>query len=78
MSLERAKDLGLTPMVKVRAMAVPASIPSVMGIGPVPATHKALQRARPQTERHRSDRNQRSFRGSNARGHKLLGCDPEK
>ena len=45
MSEERAKELGLAPKVKVRAMAVAGVDPSVMGIGPVPATHKALERA---------------------------------
>ncbi|MFO0929028.1 MAG: acetyl-CoA C-acyltransferase FadA [Gemmataceae bacterium] len=45
MSDERARQLGLTPLVKVRAMAVAGVDPSVMGIGPVPATHKALERA---------------------------------
>ena len=45
MSEERARELGLTPKVKVRAMAVAGVDPSVMGIGPVPATHKALERA---------------------------------
>ena len=45
MSEERAKQLGLTPMARIRAMAVAGVDPSVMGIGPVPATLKALQRA---------------------------------
>jgi acetyl-CoA acyltransferase len=45
MSEERAKSLGLTPKVRIRAMAVAGVDPSVMGIGPVPATHKALERA---------------------------------
>ena len=45
MSEERAKALGLTPKVRIRAMAVAGVDPSVMGIGPVPATHKALERA---------------------------------
>ncbi|MCC6417341.1 MAG: acetyl-CoA C-acyltransferase FadA [Gemmataceae bacterium] len=45
MSEDRAKELGLTPRVKIRAMAVAGVDPSVMGIGPVPATHKALERA---------------------------------
>ena len=45
MSEERAKELGLKPKVRVRAMAVAGVDPSVMGIGPVPATHKALERA---------------------------------
>ncbi len=45
MSEERAKELGLKPMARIRAMAVAGVDPSVMGIGPVPATHKALERA---------------------------------
>jgi acetyl-CoA acyltransferase len=45
MSEEKAKELGLKPKVKIRSMAVAGVDPSVMGIGPVPATQKALQRA---------------------------------
>ncbi|MFO0876035.1 MAG: acetyl-CoA C-acyltransferase FadA [Gemmataceae bacterium] len=46
MSEQRAKELGLTPLVRIRSMAVAGVDPSVMGIGPVPATHKALERAK--------------------------------
>ncbi|MBA3483243.1 MAG: acetyl-CoA C-acyltransferase FadA [Pirellulales bacterium] len=45
MSDERAKELGLTPLVKIRATAVAGVDPSVMGTGPVPATKIALKRA---------------------------------
>src|SRR5438046_1214773 len=45
MSEDKAKELGLKPKVRVRAMAVAGVDPSVMGLGPVPATHKALERA---------------------------------
>ena len=45
MSEEKAKFLGLTPLVRIRATAVAGVEPSVMGTGPVPATQKALQRA---------------------------------
>lgn len=44
-SEERAKELGLKPKARIRAMAVAGVDPSVMGIGPVPATQKALQRS---------------------------------
>src|SRR5438105_561725 len=44
-SEERAKELGLKPKARIRSMAVAGVDPSVMGIGPVPAVHKALQRA---------------------------------
>jgi 3-oxoadipyl-CoA thiolase len=36
---------GLKPLAKIRSMAVAGVDPSIMGIGPVPATKKALQRA---------------------------------
>ncbi len=45
MSEEKARELGLKPMAKVRAMAVAGVNPEEMGIGPVPAVHKALKRA---------------------------------
>lgn len=35
---------GLTPLAKIRSVASAAVPPSVMGIGPVPATQKALQK----------------------------------
>jgi acetyl-CoA acyltransferase len=50
MSEERAKALGLQPKVRIRAMAVAGVDPAVMGIGPVPATLKALERARVKLE----------------------------
>lgn len=45
MSADRAKELGLTPRAKIRAMAVAGCDAAIMGFGPVPATKKALQRA---------------------------------
>ena len=45
MSEEKAKELGLKPLVRVRATAVAGVEPCVMGTGPVPAVKKALQRA---------------------------------
>ncbi len=45
MSAERAEALGLKPIAKIRAMAVAGVNPSIMGYGPVPATHKVLERA---------------------------------
>jgi acetyl-CoA acyltransferase len=45
MSAEHAKNLGLQPMAKLRAMAVAGCDAALMGYGPVPASRKALQRA---------------------------------
>jgi acetyl-CoA acetyltransferase family protein len=44
-SADFARAHGLEPMAKVRSMAVAGVPPRVMGIGPVPATAKALERA---------------------------------
>lgn len=45
MSEEKARELGLQPLARIRATAVAGVEPSVMGTGPVPATQRALQRA---------------------------------
>jgi 3-oxoadipyl-CoA thiolase len=41
----RARELGLRPMARVVSTAVAGVDPAVMGVGPVPATRKALERA---------------------------------
>jgi len=45
MSAERARSLGLKPMARVVSAAAGGVEPRIMGMGPVPATRKALQRA---------------------------------
>ena len=45
MSADKAAALGLKPRARIRAMAVAGCDPAIMGYGPVPAVHKALQRA---------------------------------
>jgi len=42
---ERARELGLKPMARIVSTAVAGVDPAVMGVGPVPATRKALARA---------------------------------
>jgi 3-oxoadipyl-CoA thiolase len=42
---ERARSLGLAPMARIVATAVAGVDPAVMGLGPIPATRKALERA---------------------------------
>jgi 3-oxoadipyl-CoA thiolase len=44
-SEEAVKKYGLKPLAKVVSMAVAGVDPAIMGIGPVPATQKALKRA---------------------------------
>jgi len=45
MSEQRAKDLGIEPLAKIRSIATSGCEPSIMGYGPVPATKKALKKA---------------------------------
>ncbi len=45
MSAEKAAALGMKPMARVLSAAVAGVPPRIMGIGPVPAAHKALARA---------------------------------
>jgi acetyl-CoA acyltransferase len=78
MSEERAKELGLTPKVRVRAMAVAGVDPSVMGIGPVPATHKALERAGLRLEDIDLVEINEAFAAQALAVIKLLKLDPEK
>ena len=42
---QRARALGLRPMARVVATAIAGVDPAVMGLGPIPATRKALERA---------------------------------
>jgi acetyl-CoA C-acetyltransferase len=45
MTAKRADQLGLTPLARIASYATVALDPSIMGMGPVPASQKALQRA---------------------------------
>ncbi len=45
MSADKAKELGLKPMVKIVSYASAGVDPKVMGLGPIPATKKALEKA---------------------------------
>jgi acetyl-CoA C-acetyltransferase len=45
MTAKKADQLGLTPLARIRSYATVALDPSIMGMGPVPASQKALQRA---------------------------------
>ena len=45
MSKEKADELGIKPMAKIVSYASGGVDPSVMGLGPIPATRKALEKA---------------------------------
>jgi acetyl-CoA acyltransferase len=78
MSEERAEKLGLKPKARIRSMAVAGVDPSVMGIGPVPATHKALERAKLRIEDIDLIEINEAFAAQTLAVMKLLKLDPEK
>ena len=45
MSKEKADELGLKPLVTIKSYASAGVDPSIMGIGPIPASTKALEKA---------------------------------
>ena len=45
MSKEKADELGIKPMATIKSYASGGVDPSIMGVGPVPATKKALAKA---------------------------------
>ena len=45
MTARKAEQLGLTPLARLASYATVALDPAIMGMGPVPASQKALQRA---------------------------------
>ena len=45
MSMEKAEELNLKPMARILSSAAAGVNPSTMGLGPIPATRKALSRA---------------------------------
>jgi acetyl-CoA acyltransferase len=77
-SEQRARDLGLKPKVRVRATAVAGVDPSVMGIGPVPATHKVLERAGLKLADIDLIEINEAFAAQTLAVIKLLGANPEK
>jgi len=45
MTAERAKSLGLTPLARIKAFATTGLDPAIMGMGPVSASRRALEKA---------------------------------
>jgi acetyl-CoA C-acetyltransferase len=44
MSADKAKELGIQPLARIRAVGRGACHPSIMGMSPVPAVHNLLER----------------------------------
>jgi len=78
MSAEKAKELGIKPLARVVTMAVAGVRPDIMGIGPVPAVTKALQRAKLQLSDIELIELNEAFAAQSLAVIKSLGLDQEK
>ena len=78
MSEEKAQELGLKPIARIRAMAVAGVNPEEMGIGPVPAIQKALQAGRAHARSDRCIELNEAFAVQVLACLKLLGIDEDK
>jgi len=74
----RARDLGLRPMARVVSTAVAGVDPAVMGIGPIPASRKALARAGLAVEDLDLVELNEAFASQSVVCIRELGLDPEK
>jgi acetyl-CoA C-acetyltransferase len=78
MSAKKAKELGLKPLATIRAFGTSGLDPKTMGMGPVPATRKALQRAGWKTEDVNLFELNEAFAAQACAVNKELGIDPSK
>ena len=78
MEEDRARSLGLSPMAHIRASAVAGVEPQRMGIGPVPATRRALERAGVGPEDVELAEVNEAFAAQAIPCLRLLGLDPER
>lgn len=77
-SAERGKELGLEPMARIAGGAVAGVEPHRMGIGPVPATQKALERQNWSIEDIDIVELNEAFAAQSIACMKELGLDPER
>jgi acetyl-CoA C-acetyltransferase len=78
MSLKKAEALGLTPLARIKAYANAGVDPSVMGIGPVPASMRCLERAGWKVSDLDLMEINEAFAAQALAVHKKMGWDPSK
>jgi acetyl-CoA C-acetyltransferase len=78
MSGEKAKELGITPMARIAGYASAGVEPSIMGVGPVPAVRKALEKAGMKLEDIELIEANEAFAAQSLAVAKELGFDMEK
>jgi acetyl-CoA C-acetyltransferase len=78
MSAEKAAELGIKPLVKIVSYASGGVDPKIMGVGPVPATTKALEKAGLTIADMDLYEANEAFAAQSLAVGKELGFDPEK
>ena len=78
MSAEKAEELGIKPLCKIVSYASGGVDPSIMGVGPVPASRKALDKAGLTIEDIDLVEANEAFAAQSLAVRKELGLDPEK
>jgi acetyl-CoA C-acetyltransferase len=78
MSAKKAQQLGLKPLARIAAFATSGLDPATMGMGPVPASRKALQRAGWNAQDVNLFELNEAFAAQACAVNKELGLDPAK
>jgi acetyl-CoA C-acetyltransferase len=78
MSADKAAELGLKPLVKIVSYASAGVDPKIMGVGPVPASQKALAKAGLEIKDMDLYEANEAFAAQSVAVGKELGFDPEK
>ncbi len=78
MRAAKARELGLTPLAHIRAYATSGLDPATMGMGPVPASRKALERAGWTAQDVDLFELNEAFAAQACAVNQALGVDPEK
>ncbi len=78
MTPDKARDLGLKPLVKVRAWASAGVDPAYMGVGPIPAVRKILDREGLKIGDFGAIELNEAFAAQAIACMRELKCDPEK
>ncbi|EFK08019.1 acetyl-CoA C-acetyltransferase [delta proteobacterium NaphS2] len=78
MSAEKAKNMGLKPLVKIRSYASAGTDPAYMGLGPIPAVRKLLKRENLTINDFGAIELNEAFASQAIACVRELGCDMEK
>ncbi|MDO4518269.1 MAG: acetyl-CoA C-acetyltransferase [Bacillota bacterium] len=78
MSKKKADELGIKPMATIKSYASGGVDPSIMGVGPVPASKKALEKAGLTIDQIDLVEANEAFAAQSLAVRKDLGLDPEK